>query len=174
MIDPEAIEQAWRGPWQKLPRSYRRFYVVMAVGIGLSFWMFLPLALLGAVFDEPNRSEALGTAAPLFAAGLVSMGVAVFMHRMWAPEHAAQDALKHRGPKVAATLLRKRHVPAHGNIPLCSYYLFGGEAPGGAPVFARLTAGNGIALGTPATIAYDPARPGEGVVVESAPELRRR
>jgi hypothetical protein len=65
-------------------------------------------------------------------------------------------------------------VPAARNIPLTSHYLFGAEVSGGAPVFAWLTARNGIPLGCAATLAYDPARPGEAVVVETAGDLRRR
>ena len=76
---------------------------------------------------------------------------------------------------MTGQLIKKRFAPAGpGNVPLCSFYLFGAERPDGTPIFARVTGRNGIELGTPATIAYDPARPGAGVVVESVSELRRR
>ena len=174
MIEPEAIEHAWQGPWQKLPRSYRRFYVAMAAVIGGFFWMFVPFQVIGLLLVEDGRRELLGYLAYCFGAGLPIVAVAVVLHRMWAPEHAAQDALKREGVRVAGQLLRKRYAPTgRPSIPLVSYYLFGAEVPGGPPVFARLTARNGIPVGCPATIAYDPARPGEGVVVETVGALKR-
>ena len=173
-MDEAAIEQAWRGPFKMLTRGMRRSYVAMSAVIGVFFWFFLPLSLIGAIFGDENRREALGYVALCFGLGLAAITVAVALHHRFAPEHRAEDTLRREGVKVAGRLLKQRYVPAMGKIPLNSHYLFGAEVPGGPPVFARLTARNGIAVGTPATIAFDPARPGEGVVVETAGELRRR
>ena len=173
MIDAAAIEQAWQGPWPMTTRGLRRFFVALAAGLGLFFWMFVPLQVIGVLLSgDDARRELLGYLALCFGLGLASVVVAAVLHRMWAPEHAAQDALKRQGVRVAGRLIRKRYAPTAGpSIPLVSYYLFGAEGPGGIPVFARMTARNGIDLGTPATIAYDPARPGEGVVVEKRSAL---
>ena len=174
-LDPASVDEVWAAArWPFTTRGLRRFYVGLAAGLGAFFWMFLPAVLFGLAFDEDNRGEALAIGAPLFAVGLMAFAAAIVLHRRFAPEHRAEDALKARGARVTGHLLKWRYTPAAGNIPLTSHYLFGGEAPDGAPVFARVTGRNGIPLGTPATIAYDPARPGAGVVVESVSALRRR
>ena len=175
MIEPALIEEVWRSArWRHTTRGMRRFHIALSAGMGVFFWMFLPLLLLGAAFNDEYRSDALGTGLPLFAAGLASFAVAIFLHRLWAPADRAEAALKANGARVTGQLLKWRYVQTMGKIPLNSYYLFGAEGPDGTPVFARVTGRNGIPLGAAATIAYDPARPGAGVVVESVSELRRR
>ena len=171
------VEEMWRaGRWPMTTRGLRRMHIANAAVVGLFFWMFVPLQLLGLLLiDGDGRREMLGYLALCFGGGLAGVGTALGLHRRWGPQHRAEDALKARGARVTGTLLKKRYASSMpGNIPLCSYYLFGAEGPDGVPVFARMTARNGIPLGAPATIAYDPARPGAGVVVEKRSELGRR
>ena len=176
MIEPALIEEVWRaGRWPLTTRGMRRFYIGLAAMLGL-WLMFVPLQLLGLLLSDDGRQEMIGSMAICLGIGLPGAAVAVVLHRRWSPEHRAEDALKASGARVTGQLLKKRHAPSgeSGNIPLCSFYLFGAEGPDGVPVFARMTARNGIPLGAPATIAYDPARPGAGVVVEKRSELGRK
>ena len=175
MIEPTLVEQAWQaGPWRKTSRGFRRFAVALPAVMGVFFWAFVPLELLGAALSDSGRRELLGYAALNFGLGLAAITTAIVLKRHFAPEHRAEQELKRTGLRAHGQLLKVAPVPAAGKIPTHRFYLFGAEVPGGPPVFARMTARWGIPLGCPATIAYDPARPGDGVVVETAAELRRR